>query len=334
MVVAEREDVLAITLDWVRNSESDCNLYNLATKNINVRASGQKGGKERRTRKTQKKATPAYTITNKEQLAFAPLGSWVLPRGPEGTTQTLPQVTRPSAPIPLSSQTRTSSNPMLTVEPEAASIGLGLGQAMEQRATSATMRSQYLSTANLSVTVSNEEQQEYAALDGWHPTGLAQAMVQPIPTLLPSQNAVVPSTCHSMYLPTYPTMQSHQPSVFFQSLNRYVPWHNDNPFVIMNINGRIKKCAGCRREFSDPFGPVFVGLVVRHSERDYYNDKNGFRRIGNEQARYYHPEKACLMARHQDFRSSMLQLHPEVVIDDFQASHLHQQLSIEVSPAV
>ena len=45
LAVAER-DVLAITLDWVRNSESDCNLYNLATKNINVRASGQKGGKE------------------------------------------------------------------------------------------------------------------------------------------------------------------------------------------------------------------------------------------------------------------------------------------------
>ena len=69
VAVAEREkDVLAITLDWVRKSESDWNLYNLATKNIYVRASEQKGGKEWRTRKTQKKATPAYTITNKEQL--------------------------------------------------------------------------------------------------------------------------------------------------------------------------------------------------------------------------------------------------------------------------
>ena len=175
VAVAEREDVLAITLDWVRNSESDCNLYNLTTENINVRASGQKGGKERPTRKTQKKATPAYTITNKERLAFVRLGSW------EPTS--LPQVTRPS--------TQTSSNPTLTVQPEAASIGLGLGlgQAVEQRATSAT--SQYLSTANLSVTVSNEEQQESAALDGWYPTGLAWAMVHSIPTPLPIQNAVV-----------------------------------------------------------------------------------------------------------------------------------------------
>ena len=331
VAVAKREDVLAITLDWVRNSESDRNLYNLATKNINVRASGQKGSKERCTRKTQKKATPSYTITNKEQLAFARLSSW--------EPISLPQVMQPLAPISFSSQTRTSPNPTLTVQPEAASIRLGLGQAMEQRATSTTMRSQYLSTTYLSVTVSNEEQQESVASGGWQPTGLAQAMAQPIPTPLPSQNAIVPSSCHNMYLPTYPTMpqpavQPHPPSVFLQSINRYVPWHNDSPFIIMNINGRIKKCVGCRREFSDPFGPVFVGLVVQHIERDYYNDKNAFRRIGNEQARYYHPEKACLMARHQHFGPSMLQLHPDLALDAFQARYLRQQLSIEVSPTV
>ena len=45
VAVAEREDVLAVTLDWVRNSESDRNLYNLDTKNITVRASGQKAVK-------------------------------------------------------------------------------------------------------------------------------------------------------------------------------------------------------------------------------------------------------------------------------------------------
>ena len=73
---------------------------------------------------------------------------------------------------------------------------------------------------------------------------------------------------------------------------------------------------------------------MRHIERDYYNDKNGFRRIGNEQARYYHPEKACLMVRHQRFRPSMLQLHPDLALDAFQARYLHQQLSIEVSSTV
>lgn len=78
----------------------------------------------------------------------------------------------------------------------------------------------------------------------------------------------------------------------------------------MSINGRIKKSTGCRREFSDPFDLIFVELVVQHVERNYYNDKNRFRQIGDEQAWYYHPLRACLMARHQNFNSAMIQLHP------------------------
>ena len=117
------------------------------------------------------------------------------------------------------------------------------------------------------------------------------------------------------------------PGVF---VGPYLPWLNNKPFVIMPINGRIKKCAGCRRDFSDPFGPIFVGLVVEHVERDYFNDKNGFRRIENEQARYYHPLRACLMARHQHFNSAMIQLNPEVLINDLQRSQLHQDLGIDV----
>lgn len=82
----------------------------------------------------------------------------------------------------------------------------------------------------------------------------------------------------------------------------------------MSINGRIKKSAGCRREFSDPFDLIFVELVVQHVERNYYNDKNLFRQVGDEQAWYYHPLRACLMARHQNFNSAMIQLHPEVLV--------------------
>ena len=75
VAVAEKEHVLSIYLDWVRTSESDSNLYHLATKNVNVRASGQKGGKERRKRKTQKNPQPSFTITNQEQLLFASMGT-------------------------------------------------------------------------------------------------------------------------------------------------------------------------------------------------------------------------------------------------------------------
>ena len=85
----------------------------------------------------------------------------------------------------------------------------------------------------------------------------------------------------------------------------------------------------------DPFGPVFVDrLVVQHSERDYYSTENGFHRIGSEQARYYHTQTACIMAQHQHFKPSMLQLHADVTIDGLQASHLRQHLSMEVSPEV
>lgn len=52
----------------------------------------------------------------------------------------------------------------------------------------------------------------------------------------------------------------------------------------MSMNGRIKKSTGCRRVFSDPSDPIFVELVVQHDERDYYNDTNRFRQIGNEKA--------------------------------------------------
>ena len=73
--VAEKENVLSIYLDWMSTSESDCNPYHLATKNVNVRASGQKVGKERRNRKTQKNPQPSFTVTNQEQLLLAAMGT-------------------------------------------------------------------------------------------------------------------------------------------------------------------------------------------------------------------------------------------------------------------
>lgn len=45
VAVAENIGVISIYLDWVHRSESDSNLYNLSTKNVNVRAARQKGGK-------------------------------------------------------------------------------------------------------------------------------------------------------------------------------------------------------------------------------------------------------------------------------------------------
>lgn len=73
-VAEKKKNVLSIYLAWMSTSESDCNPYHLATKNVNVRASGQKAGKERRNRKTQKNPQPSFTVTNQDNYCLLP---WV-----------------------------------------------------------------------------------------------------------------------------------------------------------------------------------------------------------------------------------------------------------------
>ena len=51
------------------------------------------------------------------------------------------------------------------------------------------------------------------------------------------------------------------------------PWHNSNPFVVVNLNNNIKKCAGCPFPFRDEQGPVYLGVAVKHVEKDVYFDK-------------------------------------------------------------
>jgi hypothetical protein len=78
------------------------------------------------------------------------------------------------------------------------------------------------------------------------------------------------------------------------------PWHNSNLFVVMAITNRVKRCAGCPFEYSNPHGPVFTGLVIQHKERDVYHTE-GNARISNETNRYYHCEPTCIVSRHPYF---------------------------------
>ena len=77
-------------------------------------------------------------------------------------------------------------------------------------------------------------------------------------------------------------------------------WHNSNLFVVMAITNRVKRCAGCPFEYSNPHGPVFTGLVIQHKERDVYHTE-GNARISNESNRYYHCEPTCIVSRHPYF---------------------------------
>ena len=100
-----------------------------------------------------------------------------------------------------------------------------------------------------------------------------------------------------------PAAYPHFPPHVYQS-HQKMPRHNSNPFVIVPINNRIKKCAGCPFEFLDASGPTFTGLVVRHCEKDFYIDKTGHRMVGRETNRYYHCENGCLLNRHPYFSAA------------------------------
>ena len=51
---------------------------------------------------------------------------------------------------------------------------------------------------------------------------------------------------------------------------RIPPWQNNHPFTLHPLSNRIKKCAGCDFAFRDPLGPLYVGVVLQHKERDVY----------------------------------------------------------------
>jgi hypothetical protein len=111
---------------------------------------------------------------------------------------------------------------------------------------------------------------------------------------------------------------------------RKAPWHNNNPFVILPLTARVKKCAGCPYPFRDPLGPPFIGLVIQHKEKDYYPDKFGNLKVSNESNHDYHCQMACMFARHPYFQVWSLQLGRETVINSIQASELLHQFGLNL----
>ena len=106
------------------------------------------------------------------------------------------------------------------------------------------------------------------------------------------------------------------------------PWHNSNPFIVVSISNRVKKCAGCPYAFRDPSGPTFIGLVVQHKERDIYFDATGIQRLSSEANRYYHCQWECLKARHPYISTPMIQIDPVLLLDDYQRHCLESLLGL------
>ena len=107
------------------------------------------------------------------------------------------------------------------------------------------------------------------------------------------------------------------------------PWHNSNPFVVVNLTNRIKKCAGCPFPFRDAQGPVYLGVAVKHVEKDVYFDKaSSTQRVTNEGNRYYHCQVSCITSRHPYFSPAMLRADPDLLLDDFQRYSLNSVFGV------
>jgi len=139
------------------------------------------------------------------------------------------------------------------------------------------------------------------------------------PTQQPSYSR---AAIHQVHPPVQQQQTNTQRPMTQQSRSHFQtsrqPWHNNNPFIVLNLSNKVKKCAGCPFALRDPCGPPFIGLVVQHKERDTYFDANGNQRVSSEANKYYHCQWGCLQARHPYISVSMIQPDPSLILDDFQ----------------
>lgn len=138
------------------------------------------------------------------------------------------------------------------------------------------------------------------------------------------RSAVVSNAQHPQFHSLPHHMQAQRPPVF-----RRPPWENSNPFVLLPIYGRIKKCAGCPFEFRDPKGPPYLGLVLQHKEKDIYF-RDGIQHISGEQNRYYHCNVNCLNSRHPYFTPSLVQIPVGMQLSNEQKTLIDQGIGLKL----
>ena len=138
-------------------------------------------------------------------------------------------------------------------------------------------------------------------------------------------NSVFARSTATANVHSFPPLQPHcSPAAF-----RRAPWENSNPFLLMLINNRIKRCVGCSFEFRDPRGPPSLGLVLQHKEKGIYF-KDGMQKISAEQNRYYHPNFQCIQSRHPSFRPSLIHLPMDLCLTNDQKLFLEQGIGWQI----
>ena len=294
--VAHKQGILESFLDNVRE-KATCgpNLYAVSTVNVNTRSAGQKGGRERR--KRSKTPRPSATVTLERNFCCT-----------DGVTasNTSQAVTYPATPQmsthPATLQMVThSATPHMSTHPP--TIHPGTSQLSTH---SATLHPGIFQMST-------------------HPTALQMA------THSGTSQMSTPLAVPQMFTHSKMARVATPPNFSLPRVAPYKqPWHNSNLFVVMAITNRVKKCAGCPFEHSNPHGPTFTGLVIQHKERDTYHDKEGNIKISNESNRYYHVEPACVLSRHPYFTPNLLTLHEGAKLNTYQSRHLLEKFGVSV----
>ena len=126
---------------------------------------------------------------------------------------------------------------------------------------------------------------------------------------------------------TFGEAYARPPAAYSPFLSFY--WHNSNPFVVVNLDNKIKKCAGCPFPFRDEQGPVYLGVAVKHVKKDVYFDKaSGTQRVTRKGNRYYHCQVSCITSSHPYFSPAMLRADPDLLLDDFQRYSLNSVFGV------
>lgn len=159
-----------------------------------------------------------------------------------------------------------------------------------------------------------------------------QVLIPQVP-LSRSFQMAQPSNLQALHQLQYSTAIPNNAQLSSSQLNSALglnrpPWHNNNQFILHPINNRIKKCASCHIEFRDPLGPLFLGVVLQHKEKDIFKRGDGTQQVSTEQNRYYHCELKCLKLRHPYFNTNLVQLHPELILDEFQKESVFQKIGV------
>ena len=78
---------------------------------------------------------------------------------------------------------------------------------------------------------------------------------------------------------------------------------SSHPFILIALNNRIKKCAGCTLLFRDSSdftaGEYFI---LGHMEQDWYLGENSQWKLGYPHNKYYHIKKSSLLQRHNNLQ--------------------------------